>query len=160
MYAALEFDAEKEVIDLDIVSENWVDCVVSSSRVSLDILTQYIKAIGRQPIPSDIIDDILYCIKEIAGNAVEWGNKFDKHLRVRISTVVLNDKVIVRIGDEGGGFNARAALEGEDVEKAQLERESQGKRDGGFGMMIVKSKVDEFSYNAKGNKAVFVKYFK
>jgi hypothetical protein len=37
-------------------------------------------------------------------------------------------------------------------------RESKGIRPGGFGILMVRAKVDELIYNEKQNEVVFVKY--
>jgi anti-sigma regulatory factor (Ser/Thr protein kinase) len=37
-------------------------------------------------------------------------------------------------------------------------REKQGKRPGGFGMLIVKQVVDEVVYNEPGNEVLLIKY--
>jgi anti-sigma regulatory factor (Ser/Thr protein kinase) len=37
-------------------------------------------------------------------------------------------------------------------------RESQGKRAGGFGLLMAKKLVDELYFNEKGNEAILIKY--
>jgi anti-sigma regulatory factor (Ser/Thr protein kinase) len=37
-------------------------------------------------------------------------------------------------------------------------REAQGKRAGGYGVLLAKSLVDELIYNEKGNEVMLIKY--
>jgi anti-sigma regulatory factor (Ser/Thr protein kinase) len=39
-----------------------------------------------------------------------------------------------------------------------LSREDQGRRPGGFGMLIVRQIVDELVYNERGNEVLLIKY--
>ncbi len=158
--AALDYKPQRDDIQIDTISRDWLDCIISSSPQCLQMLTNYLMILNKQPIPADILNDLIYCIREIAGNAIEWGNHHNPGLKVRISTVLLEDRALVRIQDEGGGFNARQVFEeNEDVASSQMERQRLGKRDGGFGLPIVRSMVDHIAYNERGNSAVLTKYF-
>ena len=71
--------------------------------------------------------------------------------------------VLYRIADPGPGFKmeglAHAAISYPDnpIEHMQV-RETKGLRPGGFGLLMVKAKVDELIYNEIGNEAVLIKY--
>lgn len=157
---AIQFDPESHIVSCESFSENWIDFLISSSPVTFTLLQQYIEALGRQPILQNDLDDVIYCIREIVGNAIEWGNKCNADLKVRISTVILSNKILIKITDEGKGFESHSFLnmnEKKDVETKLLEREHQGKRDGGFGLTIVKTMVDSIIYNTEGNMVLLTK---
>lgn len=159
---ALNFKPGNTYIEFDSCAENWMDFVISASPMALTLLEQYLEALGRQPIPAQDLKDIIYCIKEIVGNAMEWGNLYNKFLKIRISTVILNDKVLIKVTDEGTGFNPTVLFNidnPEVLEKTQIKRIEEGKRDGGFGISIVKSLVDSITYNKRGNVVLLTKNF-
>ncbi|MBF0103480.1 MAG: SpoIIE family protein phosphatase, partial [Desulfobacterales bacterium] len=150
----------KDDIFFDNVSLDWMDFVISSSSSALDMLGNYLSVLKQQAIPADVLEDILYCIREIAGNAIEWGNHYHPEFKVRISTVVLKDRIMVKIADEGSGFDVnRAFLHENNIETSQLEREKLGKRDGGFGLLLVQQKMDSLKFNDKGNVVLMTKMF-
>jgi anti-sigma regulatory factor (Ser/Thr protein kinase) len=66
---------------------------------------------------------------------------------------------MVKISDEGGGFDPQR-LFSQDSRLLQEERESVGKRGGGFGLAIVREKMDRVTFNGKGNVVMMTKYFK
>ncbi|OVE81431.1 hypothetical protein BVY04_03335 [bacterium M21] len=155
--SALNFQPESERIEFDDLAGDWMDFVISSSRTSLEVLGRYLESLTHQPIPPAHLKDVIYCIKEMAGNAIEWGNLHNPELKVRISTVILPDKIMIKVVDEGAGFNAREALEAKDLETTQAEREQHGKREGGFGLSIVQSLMDSVTFNKRGNAVMMCK---
>ena len=71
--------------------------------------------------------------------------------------------LLYRIADPGPGFSmenldhAAISHPGNPIEHMEV-RESKGLRPGGFGILMVRAKVDELIYNEKRNEVVFVKY--
>ena len=71
--------------------------------------------------------------------------------------------LIYRIADPGPGFtmdamdHAAISHPGDPLEHMHV-REEKGLRPGGFGLLMVRAKVDELIYNEKQNEVVFVKY--
>ncbi|MBF0120591.1 MAG: SpoIIE family protein phosphatase [Desulfobacterales bacterium] len=150
---------EEDVILFDNVSREWMDFVVSSSPYVLELLVKYLQALENQPeIPHNILEDVIYCIREIVGNAMEWGNLYMPDFKVRISTVVLEDRIMIKVADEGPGFNVRNVFS-ENPEEIQINREKLGKRDGGYGIAIVRAKMDSVKFNDKGNVVIMTKKF-
>jgi CheY-like chemotaxis protein/anti-sigma regulatory factor (Ser/Thr protein kinase) len=155
---SLMYKPNTDRIVFDDVHSDWMDFILSSSPVALELLNKYLESLSHQPIPDEIRADVIYCIKEIAGNAIEWGNLNNPSFKVRISTVLLPDRVMIKISDEGAGFDVVHAMGG-DLITLQDEREVYGKREGGFGLAIVKEKMDTFSVNTRGNVIVFTKKY-
>jgi anti-sigma regulatory factor (Ser/Thr protein kinase) len=71
--------------------------------------------------------------------------------------------LLYRISDPGPGFKMdnlpHAAISHPDnpIEHMNV-REQQGLRPGGFGILMVRAKVDELIYNEQQNEVMFVKY--
>jgi len=82
---------------------------------------------------------------------------------VRIACVRTNRVLIYRIADPGPGFKlndlAHAAISYPDnpLEHERV-RAEKGLRAGGFGLLMVREKVDELVYNEKQNEVIFMKY--
>ena len=67
---------------------------------------------------------------------------------------------MIKVTDEGGGFDAVKHFDTSDYIKLQQDRENIGKRNGGFGLAIAKDKLDSITYNKKGNAVLMVKKFR
>jgi anti-sigma regulatory factor (Ser/Thr protein kinase) len=109
-------------------------------------------------------ESVAYAFRELLLNAIEWGGKLDPSRTVRISYLRARRMVLYRIADPGPGFNIddlphAAVGHAPDAPIAHVDvREAQGLRPGGFGLLMVRSTVDELLYNEKRNEVVFVKY--
>lgn len=100
---------------------------------------------------------------ELLMNAIEWGGKLDPKRRVRISYLRAKRMLLYRIADPGPGFNFTgldhaAITHGDEPIAHESIREKKGLRPGGFGLVLVKAKVDELLYNEAQNEVVFIKY--
>ena len=111
----------------------------------------------------DVIDSVVDAFRELLMNAVEWGGGLDPSRMVRIACVRTDRMLMYRIADPGPGFQlgdiehaAFAHPEGS-LEHIRI-REEKGLRAGGFGILMVRAKVDELVYNEKQNEVIFMKY--
>ncbi|GDY12000.1 hypothetical protein LBMAG53_08780 [Planctomycetota bacterium] len=156
---ALRFDPDLDLVSFDNLGNEWFDFVVSSSTTSVDLVTRYLEALARQPIPAEVLDDLVWCIRETALNGIEWGNRYAIGLRLRISTLILSDRVMVKIADEGSGFDTHRLFEPFDALGVSAQRDRLGKRDGGFGLAMVQAKMDRLEFNQRGNVVLLVKNF-
>jgi anti-sigma regulatory factor (Ser/Thr protein kinase) len=101
--------------------------------------------------------------RELVMNAVEWGGRLDPNRKVRIACVRTDKMLMYRIADPGPGFkfedlnHAAIAHPGDPIEHMSI-RELKGLRAGGFGLLLVRARVDELVYNEKQNEVVFIKY--
>src|SRR5439155_6196554 len=113
-------------------------------------------------LPAAIRESVSYAFRELLLNAVEWGGKLDPKRQVRISYLRAKRMLLYRIADPGPGFKMgmdHAAISHADdpLEHMRI-REEKGLRPGGFGLLMVRAKVDELIYNEKQNEVVFIKY--
>ena len=154
-------EPESRPIEVISARPEWVELVMPCTREAANRL-QSVMAHLDTDLPEELRDSIAYAFRELLLNAVEWGGKLDPNHTVRISYLRAKRMVMYRIADPGPGFNIdnlpHAAIS-QDSPIAHMEvRDAKGLRAGGFGLLTVKSSVDELLYNEKRNEVVFVKY--
>ena len=141
-----------------------VELQMQSDRRSREQLNDLLsELIVQTPLTAEEIHQIRYAALEMIENAAEWGNRRQKDLLVTIEYEVNDDCVKFVITDQGPGFNPRdvphAAQDDDPVAHMEI-RDKLGLRHGGFGILISRGMVDEFSYNPAGNQVTLIKYFK
>jgi anti-sigma regulatory factor (Ser/Thr protein kinase) len=141
---------------------NWVELSVPCTREAADRLHNVMAQLETD-LAEDLRESVSYAFRELLMNAVEWGGQLDPKRRVRISYVRGRRMLLYRIADPGPGFrmenleHAAVAHPDNPIEHIEV-REQKGLRPGGFGILMVKAKVDELIYNEKQNEVVFIKY--
>jgi len=142
---------------------DWVELLVPCSREAVGRI-EAVMAQLETDLPLELRESIGFAFRELAMNAVEWGGKLDPTRKVRISCLRAKRMILYRIADPGAGFSIEdlphAAIgQPPDDPIAHMEvREAKGLRPGGFGLLSVRSIVDELLYNEQRNEVVFVKY--
>ena len=113
-------------------------------------------------LPADVIESVSDAFRELLQNAVEWGGQLDPRRTVRIACVRTNRMLLYRIADPGPGFRWRISITPRFRTTippcTRRIREEKGLRAGGFGLLLVRAKVDELVYNEKQNEVMFIKY--
>jgi anti-sigma regulatory factor (Ser/Thr protein kinase) len=151
-------------IEVTSARPNWVEIVVPCTREAADRI-QVIMAKLEADLPEEMRDTIASSFRELLMNAIEWGGKLDPKRKVRIAYVRTKSVVMYRIADPGPGFKLEglehAAISHPDnpIEHMQI-REEKGLRPGGFGLLMVRARVDELVYNEKQNEVIFMKYLR
>jgi DNA-binding response OmpR family regulator len=114
------------------------------------------------PLSERQVRELKQAVLEMGGNAIEWGNRKNADLTVRITYRIEPDGVHLIIRDQGTGFDPKnlphAASDEDPIGHIDL-RNEMGKREGGFGIMLAKGLVDEFRYNERGNEVTLIKRF-
>jgi len=141
---------------------DWVELVVPCTREAADRLHGVMSQLETD-LPEEVRESVGYAFRELLMNAVEWGGKLDPTRTVKISYLRAKRMLLYRIADPGPGFSMEgldhAAISHPDNPIEHMEvRESKGLRPGGFGILMVKAKVDELIYNEQQNEVVFIKY--
>jgi CheY-like chemotaxis protein/anti-sigma regulatory factor (Ser/Thr protein kinase) len=140
----------------------WVELVVPCTREAAGHIEAVMSQLDATLAP-DVRASIAYAFRELLLNAVEWGGGLDPTRKVRIACVRTNRVLIYRIADPGPGFqlkdldHAAIAHPDDPLEHVRV-REEKGLRAGGFGLLMVRAKVDELVYNEKQNEVIFMKY--
>jgi len=141
-------------IKLQKHAEDWISIKVNSKAEYLKEIKELISAfVKKRGVSNEIISKIEYVLLELGTNAIEHGNVFDISKEIEIALLLLKDKVIIKISDEGFGFDHKniADLSKADLFKHIQKRTEQGKRPGGFGIYLCKQLSDKIEYNIKGN---------
>ncbi len=99
-------------------------------------------------------------LNEAVGNAQRHGHKYKKELPIEFRYIHKPDKLIMRVTDQGEGFDYRAELrrkkEGTAVEEARARYKAGGY--GGLGIMLMLKCVHKVEYNRKGNQVTLTKF--
>jgi len=92
---------------------------------------------------------------------MEHGAGFDPDKVIEVAAVRTARTIVYYFKDPGPGFNPKAPglVATEDDALSHLTyREAEGKRPGGFGMLLTSKLVDEVHYNERGNEVFLVKH--
>lgn len=160
--SALEASDGPAAIEVISAQPTWVELLVPCTREAADQIQPVIARLGAD-LPADVFESVGEAFRELLLNAVEWGGRLDPKRKVRIACVRTNRVLIYRIADPGPGFklqdleHAAIAHPGDPL-KHESVRQKRGLRAGGFGLLMVRAKVDELVYNEKQNEVIFMKY--
>ncbi len=87
-------------------------------------------------------------VTEALANAMLYGNRGDAHKPVRVELLLETTRVVVRVRDQGNGFNPHAVPD--PTLECNLERP------GGRGVFLLRKLMDEVRYNDQGNEVQLV----
>lgn len=158
-------DSESWKDDLRVISARpeWVTLELRCRIEALERTTHHVREI-LSDLPPQTCEDIGMAFRELLMNAVEHGGKYDPRKRVRVSVLRTGRSVIIHIADPGRGFSLdflpHAAIsnpEGSPTQHVEF-RAGEGRRPGGFGILMSRQLVDELLYNERGNAVLLVKY--
>lgn len=141
-------------------ADGWIEITASSDLENVDRLENFLGLLAASALPAAEVESLTAAFRQLMANAIEWGNNFDPSLRVRVGLHVGDDRVQVKVTDEGTGFNVKGLKrDGSAAEEAIL-RLKDGRRAGGFGIQLVRELMDEVKFSAKGNEVVMSKYIR
>jgi two-component system, OmpR family, response regulator len=159
------FDSDTWQDDIRVVSARpeWITLDIRCKIDAADRTTHFLREITSHLSPP-AAEDVASAFRELLMNAIEHGGKNDPHKRVRTSILHTSRSIIVHIHDPGTGFSLdflpHAAISNPiDSPIRHVEvRAEEGRRPGGFGILLTKNLVDDLLYNERGNAVLFVKY--
>jgi two-component system, OmpR family, response regulator len=154
---------KSKVPPIEVISARpeWVELLVPCSMDCATRLENFMMQL-EAGLSEEVRNAVAQAFHELLMNAIEWGGKLNPKRKVRISYLRAKRMLLYRIADPGPGFKFadldHAAITHDDSIEHGLIREKKGLRPGGFGLVLVKAKVDELLYNEAQNEVVFVKY--
>jgi anti-sigma regulatory factor (Ser/Thr protein kinase) len=157
---ALEADQWKNGIEVISALPNWITLRVACRRMTADRMTRYVNELAAG-VPSLERNDLTTAFREVLLNAMEHGAGFDPAKVIEVAAVRTARTIVYYFKDPGPGFNPKAPglVATEDDPLSHLTyREAEGKRAGGFGMLLTAKLVDEVHYNERGNEVFLVKH--
>jgi CheY-like chemotaxis protein/anti-sigma regulatory factor (Ser/Thr protein kinase) len=149
-------------IEVLSATPNWVRLCVRCDLPTANRLLQFYREAS--DLPDTETEEVATAFREILINAMEHGGHFDPSQHVEVSYVRTKRMVLCRVKDPGQGFSLEelqhsAIANPEEYPFKHMEtREAQGKRPGGFGILMATKLVDDLIYNEKGNEVLLVKY--
>ena len=153
----------KDDIRLISARPEWVTLDIHCKMEAVERTTQFVREIEGD-LPPATREDVAAAFRELLMNAVEHGAHGDPSKRARASLVRFADLLIVHIHDPGQGFSLdflpHAAISnpaGSPIHHVEV-RAGEGKRPGGFGILLARNMVDDLLYNERGNAVLFVKH--
>lgn len=150
-------------VDLISSRPEWIELSVPCTLDIADQIQNFL-AWAFADLPEEIRDPVGSALHELLMNAIEWGGKLDPMKKVRLAFLRGRRMLLFRVSDPGMGFRwkdlTHAALNNppDKPREHMQEREKQGLRPGGFGLMLARSAADEIIFNEAQNEVVFVKY--
>jgi DNA-binding NarL/FixJ family response regulator len=160
---ALDSHSKRDDIRIISARPDWVTLDVRCKLETAERTTHFLREILAD-MPPHSTEDILAAFRELLMNAIEHGGKSNPKKRTRVSLIRTTRSLIVHIHDPGPGFSLdllpHAAISNpEDSPIRHVEiRAEEGRRPGGFGILMTRNLVDELLYNQRGNAVLFVKY--
>ena len=126
-----------------------------------DRLMSFAKEFAAQ-LPETKRHEIMQALREILVNAMEHGAAFNPDQVVEVNAIRTARTMTFRVRDPGAGFRkdsiTHAAFSSPDPTAHILQRDKQGIRAGGYGLLLAAGTVDELIYNELGNEVILIKY--
>jgi anti-sigma regulatory factor (Ser/Thr protein kinase) len=141
----------------------WVTVRVNCRFITAERLMTFAKEFSSQ-LPEHSRDQMMQALREILFNAMEHGCDFNPDQVVEVSAVCTARSMVFYIRDPGAGFrreslsHAAIANPVDDPAAHIVEREKEGMRPGGYGLLVASGTVDELIYSELGNEVLLIKY--
>lgn len=151
--------------DIQVLSAKpgWVSLRVNCRLLTAERLMTFAKELNAQ-LPEDTRQEILLALREILLNAMEHGAAFNPEQVVEVTAVRTRRSLVFYVRDPGAGFrreslsHAASANSSDDPTAHIAQREGDGMRPGGYGLLLASGTVDELIYNEIGNEVLLIKY--
>jgi anti-sigma regulatory factor (Ser/Thr protein kinase) len=143
----------------------WMTVRVSCHLLTAERLVRFMTEF-EDALPARERDLLMTAFREMLVNAMEHGAGFDPAKVIEVTAARTERAIVYHFRDPGNGFNlddlhyAAKSRMPEDIISATLRREQDGRRPGGFGMLLVKQIADELVYNERGNEVLLIKHLK
>ncbi|HMH14807.1 MAG TPA: ATP-binding protein [Edaphobacter sp.] len=151
--------------DIQILSARpgWVSVRVNCRLLTAERLMTFAHELSAQ-LPEDTRQEIMQALREILLNAMEHGAAFNPEQVVEVTAVRTGRALVFYVRDPGAGFrreslsNSAMANPSDDPTAHIAQREEEGMRAGGYGLLLAAGTVDELIYSEIGNEVLLIKY--
>jgi anti-sigma regulatory factor (Ser/Thr protein kinase) len=151
--------------DIQVLSARpgWVSLRINCRLITAERLLTFARELNAQ-MPDDAREELMQAVREILLNAMEHGAAFNPEQVIQVTAVRTARSLVFYVRDPGAGFRreslSHAAIAnpmGDPVAHI-MEREREGIRPGGFGLLLAAGTVDELIYSEIGNEVLLIKY--
>jgi anti-sigma regulatory factor (Ser/Thr protein kinase) len=151
--------------DIHVLSAKpgWVSVRVNCRLITAERLLTFAKELSVQ-LPEGTRVEMMQALREILLNAMEHGAAFNPEQVVEVTAVRTARTMVFHVRDPGSGFrresltHAAIANPSDDPVAHIVQRQEQGMRPGGFGLLLAAGTVDELIYSEIGNEVLLIKY--
>ncbi|HEY6413449.1 MAG TPA: ATP-binding protein [Edaphobacter sp.] len=151
--------------DIQILSARpgWVSVRVNCRLITAERLMTFAKELSVQ-LPENIRQEMMQALREILLNAMEHGAAFNPEQVVEVTAVRTGRAMVFYVRDPGAGFRRESlshvalADPSHDPVAHIVERQEEGMRAGGYGLLLAGGVVDELIYSEIGNEVLLIKY--
>jgi anti-sigma regulatory factor (Ser/Thr protein kinase) len=151
--------------DIQVLSgrPGWVSVRVNCRLLTAERLMTFAKELSAQ-LPASTQEEMMQAFREILMNAMEHGAAFNPEQVVEVTAVRTGRAMVFYVRDPGAGFrpesltHAAIANPADDPVAHIEQREAEGMRPGGYGLLLAAGTVDELIYSEIGNEVLLVKY--
>jgi anti-sigma regulatory factor (Ser/Thr protein kinase)/ActR/RegA family two-component response regulator len=151
--------------DIQVLSARpgWVSVRANCRLVTAERLMTFAKELNAQ-LPDDTRYEMMQALREILINAMEHGAGFNPEQVVEVTGVHTRRSIVFYVRDPGAGFrreslsHAAMANPSDDPAAHIAQREAEGMRPGGYGLLVAGGIVDELIYSEIGNEVLLIKY--
>ncbi len=151
--------------DIQILSARpgWVSVRINCRILTAERLLTFAKELSVQ-LPEDTRQEMMTALREILLNAMEHGAAFNPEQVVEVTAVRTGRSMVFYVRDPGAGFrreslsHAASADPSVDPMAHIVQREEEGMRPGGYGLLLAAGTVDELIYSEIGNEVLLIKY--
>jgi anti-sigma regulatory factor (Ser/Thr protein kinase) len=151
--------------DIQVVSAKpgWVSLRMYCRLITAERLMTFAKELSTQ-LPEDTRQETMLALREILLNAMEHGAAFNPDQVVEVTVVRTARSLVFYVRDPGAGFRRESITHAAITNPADnpaahmAQREEQGMRPGGYGLLLASGTVDELIYSEIGNEVLLIKY--
>jgi anti-sigma regulatory factor (Ser/Thr protein kinase) len=151
--------------DIQVLSARpgWVSVRVNCRLLTAERLITFAHELSAQ-LPEETREEMMQAFREILLNAMEHGAAFNPEQVVEVTAVRTGRALVFYVRDPGAGFrreslgSAAVANPSEDPAAHIMQREEEGMRAGGYGLLLAAGTVDELIYSEIGNEVLLIKY--
>ena len=151
--------------DIQILSAKpgWVSVRASCRLLTAERLLTFANELSAR-LPEDTRQEMMQAFREILLNAIEHGAAFNPEQVAEVTAVRTALAMVFYVRDPGAGFrreslsHAASASPDDDPAAHIVQREAEGMRAGGYGLLLAAGTVDELIYSDIGNEVLLIKY--
>ncbi|WP_263368057.1 ATP-binding response regulator [Edaphobacter bradus] len=151
--------------DIHVLSARpgWVSVRIHCRLITAERLMTFAKELNAQ-LPENALQEMMLALREILMNAMEHGAAFNPEQIVEVTAVRTGRALVFYVRDPGAGFrpgsltHTAIANPPHDPTAHLVQREAEGMRVGGYGLLVAGGTVDELIYSEIGNEVLLIKY--